>query len=212
MNDPYFHMPLLIPWKEMRLIFLCNAIRTRPQILEGTLLTLQETLHKLYLHVYDEKGRHVGLNYDRNQIEEEISCSRYLDLNGTIVIFLPSNVTRFRYVVDAKYASTLSENYTIIITNLKNGTLASEFRKSDTIKQNEKQEFAVVVSHDGREIKVEIVKVPLWQISLYGIPLHIFIIVIVIVCALLLLKHRTKLHKIHKKMTLVFSFFAYDVA
>jgi len=178
-NEGTYQIKLWTDVKD-KLWFPINAIRTKPQLLEGTILTLQEFQHKIYLHVYDEKGRHVGFNYDKNQVEEEIPNSRYLDLNGTILIVLPLNVTSFRCVVDAGHAVALLEDYTLIITHIKNGVLTSEFRKSDAIKQNEKQEFAVSILPDEREIKVELVNIPWWQASLYGIPLYLIITLIVI--------------------------------
>jgi len=172
----------IVKWTTFKekLFTLINGIRTKPQVLEGTILTLQEPQHKIYLHVYDEKGRHVGFNYDKNQIEEEIPNSQYLDLNGTILIILPLNVTSFHCVVDAKYAVAPSENYALIITNIRNGTLTSEYRRSDVIKQGEKREFTVSVLPTEREIKVELVKVPWWQTSLYGIPVYLIITLMVI--------------------------------
>lgn len=45
-----------------------KGIKTSYQSKEGTLVYLQETEHKLYLHVYDSQGRHVGMNYELGEI------------------------------------------------------------------------------------------------------------------------------------------------
>ncbi|MHA1621588.1 MAG: C39 family peptidase [Candidatus Heimdallarchaeaceae archaeon] len=147
-----------IKWVKLKneLYTIINAVRTRPQVLEGVILTLQESQHKLFIHVYDSKGRHTGFNHEKNQIDEEIPGSRYYDLNRTITIILPTNVTSFHYVVDAKYVSISKENYTIVVTNLRNGTLTSELRKDGVIKQNEKQEFSVRISPDARKVEIEV--------------------------------------------------------
>lgn len=119
-----------------------------------TVISLNEASHKLYLHVYDNMGRHVGVNYETNQVEVDIPGSYYIDLGKEIRIMIPLNITSFRYIVDGKYASEPVENYSITITTIKDGSVTSNIKKNNTIKQGEKQEFSVSVSPDTGELKV----------------------------------------------------------
>jgi len=170
--------------------FVCNAIRTRPRVLEGTVLTLQENQHKLYLHAYDSLGRHVGLNYETNQTEIEIPGATYLDFDDVIVIVLPLDVTDFQYVIDAKYAEEPTENYTIKITTVKEEKITFNTTKSGTINQDEKHES------DFMDLS-ESVEDVWWQIPIAGVPMYLVLIGIVVVVILimfvLLVKRKRKL-------------------
>jgi hypothetical protein len=82
--------------------------------LSGIVIQLNEKTKHLYLHVYDSQGRHVGLNYETGQVENEIPDSYYFDnKNGTIAIVLPLNLTDFRIEVDGRYAMETTEKYNL---------------------------------------------------------------------------------------------------
>ena len=108
----------------------------------GTKVSMKETQgqQKLYLHVYDSSGLHVGLNYATNKIEMQIPGSYYTDFSNTITIFLPENVSSFYYVVDAKYAESPTESYTLTTSQLNGSSLVYSMTSSRTIEQNQKQQ------------------------------------------------------------------------
>jgi hypothetical protein len=59
----------------------------------GTSVVMREKQSKLYLHVYDIAGRHVGFNHETNQVEVQIPGAHYYDYqNGTIIILLPFSI------------------------------------------------------------------------------------------------------------------------
>lgn len=108
----------------------------------GTVMQLSEPSgqHKLYLHIYDNSGHHVGLNYANNQVETQIPGAYYTDLGNRIVIFLPLGVSGFRYTVDAKLAEKPFESYTISMTRLNGTTVINTLEKNDTITKGQNKE------------------------------------------------------------------------
>jgi len=114
--------------------------------LSKNVIILSEKGHKLYLHVYDEEGRHVGINFEGRNVELEIPESSYLDLGNIQVIALPLNVTSYNIVVDAKYAKKDKEEYSITIINMKNGKIVDIATKEDTINRGGEREYYVSVS------------------------------------------------------------------
>jgi len=77
---------------------------------------LKEKQHHLYLHVYDEEGNHVGLNYVTNQTELDIPGSYYHDnRNGTTIIVLPQ-IIDLTIVVDARFAEDPVEAFNLTVT------------------------------------------------------------------------------------------------
>ncbi|TET19669.1 redoxin domain-containing protein [Candidatus Bathyarchaeota archaeon] len=144
------------PWKDVKARMLyalgpirINAIRTLSQTIEGTILVFQESQHKLYLHIYDSQERHVGMNYTLDKVEVEIPDAKYLDFNTTTMVVLPPNISDFRYVIDAKYATEVIEDYSLVITSLRQGTLISEIKKSGVIEQGDEIEDTLYVSTGG---------------------------------------------------------------
>jgi len=180
---------------QQELWFFCNAIRTRPQVKEGIVITLQETQHKLYLHVYDDQGHHVGLNYDTNIVDLDVAGSEYDDYNGTIAVHLPPDVKSFRYVVDASSAEEKIESYSITVKELHNETVTMTTTTSDTIAQGETEEYAVQVLPE--EIFVNTVKEAWWLSPVMGIPTYAILISVIAIVAIsvsLLLLRRRKLN------------------
>jgi len=154
----------------------------------GTSLNLQETGHQLYLHVYDSQGRHVGLNYESDQIEVGIVGANYFELEGLTLIALPSEITDFRYVVDAREAKSFTETYTLAVSTLKDGFAVSEETRTETIRQGEKQEHSVQVSSDGKSIWIDR---PWWD--MYGLWLLSGALVVIIGSGVVI--YRTKVGK-----------------
>ncbi len=82
----------------------------------ATTVKLVENQRHLYLHVYDSRGNHVGLNYTTNETDLGVPDSYYHDdLNGTTVIVVPQ-ITNLTVVVDAKYAQEPIESYNLTVT------------------------------------------------------------------------------------------------
>jgi hypothetical protein len=121
----------------------------------GSTVSLEETGHKLYLHVYDSEGRHVGLDYETKTLEVNIPGAAYYDSDTTTIVFLPLETTAFRYVVDAKYATSETENYSVTLSGLREGLVASEITQQGTIRQEEKQGHEVEVAGDGKDIRLD---------------------------------------------------------
>jgi len=79
----------------------------------ASILALGEQAHKLYLHVYDEQNRHVGINYQTNSIDMQIPGATYADYPNGVIITLPNTVVSIRIVVDAKSAEEPKESYNL---------------------------------------------------------------------------------------------------
>ena len=88
---------------------------------DGSIINLEEVQHKLFLHVFDAQNRHVGMNYETKRIEIEITGAYYLENLNNITIVLPSNITDFKIIVDAKFAEEKNEAYNLTI-HIINGT------------------------------------------------------------------------------------------
>ncbi len=154
----------------------------------ATTVKLQETEHKLYLHVYDSQNRHVGVDYATNQTRIEIPGASYHDFqDGTTIIILPSNITSFRYLVDAKYAVYPVESYNITLASFQNGQAVSTLSSSSEIKQGEKQQQHAQILGDGR---IQIQEKP-WQIWL-GLAVTGFIAASLAVAAVILHRKRKR--------------------
>ena len=104
-------------------------------------IQLHESGHKLYLHIYDSMGRHVGYNRDTGEIDNEIEGAVYIDDNaGTIRILLPY-LDNYTIIVDGKDATEDEEPYTL------NMTLSDEYGHlynrsiTDTIRRGELKSF-----------------------------------------------------------------------
>jgi len=158
----------------------------------NTVVTLQEFQHKLLLHIYDSQGRHIGINHDLNRLENGIPGSYYIDhLNGTISIILPSNVTEFQYVVDAKYAREPTENYNIKISTVKGEEIIFNTTKGGTINQDERYESDFINLGEN-------VEDVWWMIPIAGVPMYfviVGIIIAIIVIAFVLAIKRRKVVK-----------------
>ena len=118
-----------------------------------TSIALKETSHKLYLHVYDNQGHHVGINHKTNRIEIGIERANYIDMGDAIEITIPSNITEFTYKVDAINATKSIEDYNITIATYKNGAIASIHNIGWKIGKGETASYQVKLS-DNRQIQV----------------------------------------------------------
>jgi hypothetical protein len=118
----------------------------------GTVLELNEEQSRIYLHVYDEQGRHVGLNYTTGQIETQIPGSYYYDNeNGTIVVVLPAELCQFTVEIDGTYAEQDTENYTLAITALSSNR-ADQKVFSSSIQSGDIQTYQIYIPATGSPI------------------------------------------------------------
>jgi hypothetical protein len=112
----------------------------------GTAIILQETEDKLYLHVYDSRGRHVGIDYTANRSIVEIPGSIYESfLNGEVII-LPEDVKDFYIVVDATYSHLALESYNITVLIIKEKKIVNHVSIVKEINQGQKHEFRANIS------------------------------------------------------------------
>jgi hypothetical protein len=170
-------------WKDVKeeLWTICNGFRTEPQVLEGTTLTLYESGHKLYLHVYDSQGRHVGMDHESGQIEIGIPNAKYTDFDFGIAIVLPSSIIDFNYVIDATRSENTTESYKIVTTTLRQGMIILEDAKSGIIEQGEKQDYNFQISQE-----------PWWIVYQSWLIVGIPSMIIVVAAIFLISKKRDK--------------------
>ena len=135
-----------------------NAHEFRERFLNSvsssTVIKLSEAgQHKLYLHVYDPAGNHVGWNDELGLVEVGIPCSYYIDLGATTIVYIPGDVTDFTVVVDARYATEAVESYNLTIATLRGGVVASEASQSHVIKQGEEAKYSVKATVEAIEVE-----------------------------------------------------------
>jgi hypothetical protein len=121
--------------------------------IQGTTAMLAEQQQHLFLHIYDEQGNHVGLNYSTNQIELGIpECDYYDDGNGTIIMVVPQ-IMNLRIVVDARYAEHPVESYNLTVTL---STDVGFYSTTETlnITAGQRQTFTTVASQNGLTLYV----------------------------------------------------------
>ena len=118
-------------------------------------ITLSEPGHKLYLHVFDSNGNHVGLNRTSNSIDCQIIGATYSDLGQTTKITIPYNVTTLRYEVDALDAESSIETYQVTTAFLNDTKVLSNKTQLGTINVDESQAYLVKISEDANSISVD---------------------------------------------------------
>ena len=122
--------------------------------LSGTQIRLKEDTHKLYLNVYDEKGRKIGIAPDSGALQNEIQCADYLDYqNGTTIIVLPQNVMDFQLVIDATYAEEPQEHYNLTIIHIREDGLLLKKGLQGAINKGEKHRFNIKISESSIDIE-----------------------------------------------------------
>jgi hypothetical protein len=115
----------------------------------GSTVMLKESQHRLLLHIYDSVGRHVGWN-SNNQVEENIPGAIYFDdLNGTILVYLPANITNFKISVNAQYANESSETYELKTSFISSAFVFNQAAYQASIEKGKIQEYEVNISEDG---------------------------------------------------------------
>ncbi|MEW5761091.1 MAG: hypothetical protein AB1779_10040, partial [Candidatus Thermoplasmatota archaeon] len=149
---------------------------------------------KLYLHLYDSKGRHIGFNYTANETTIDIPDATYFDFyDGVILITLPPDVLNFDIIIDGKYAEEAIESYNLTIVTYKDSKILDEFYNESSIGQYKLEELKVRISEKG---EVHIIK-PKPQAP--PLPLHIIIVLITVVMLILIAVTVTLILKQRKK-------------
>ncbi|MEM2738453.1 MAG: hypothetical protein QXK93_05660 [Candidatus Bathyarchaeia archaeon] len=160
----------------------------------GTAIVLNETQHKLYLHVYDSKGRHVGYNHQTGSVEIGIPDAEYYDNNkGILAIALPANISDFSIKVDAASAQEQTETYALIVVVIENLEIKTQNSLTTTIQQGTSQEYRLKIFPDGK-IDLNPIKEP---IPLHLILLSILVIAGSIIVAIVMLRKRISKHTKH---------------
>ncbi len=89
----------------------------------ANIIVLTEKGQKLYLNVYDSKGRRVGFDNISNSTIIEIPGAYYNHGTNWILIMLPPDVSDFRCIIDGKSAHETIEEYNLTIASIRvNGT------------------------------------------------------------------------------------------
>lgn len=179
-----------------------------PQVLEfkilGTLIKLSETDHKLYLHLLDSTGRHVGFDADKRTVVKEIEGSLYIDfMNGTQMIVIPPECKNFQILVDASQAEQQHENYNLTIVHVKRDGLRIEKDFQGTISKNEVQKIKVSISDSMIKIEKVTEEIP-WLVrnQLWIIAGVVATVAILTVSIVITKKARTtKYSPLHNKKT-----------
>jgi hypothetical protein len=163
---------LALNWDEVGQLQVASARATQPippsSSWSGrTEVRLQETGHKLYLHVYDDLNRHVGYNRETGQVEIGIPGSQYYDhQNGTIVVLLPSGVFISSVRVDAGDAKEPREEYSLVVSTVDGMQVVERKEVRGVIDKGRVVEYRVEASSDG---KVVVVTPPPWYVSYWPV-------------------------------------------
>lgn len=113
---------------------------TELSVERNTVVSLHDHSGRLYLHLYDSNGRHVGVDYTTNQSVTEIKGAFYAEWGSNTTILLPLNITEFHYVVDGTFAHYPEETYSLAIMETKSGLISFIKIINSTIKRGEKHE------------------------------------------------------------------------
>jgi hypothetical protein len=105
------------------------------------------------------------------------------------LIFLPSNVTQFRYMVDARSAENASENYIVAIYMLSNNTIVENNIVNGIIQQGSQAESIVVLDFTKQSITIG--QLPWWQQYWYAFVIAATVLIIGVI---FLLRRRKTTH------------------
>jgi len=102
----------------------------------------------LDLHIYSD-GKHVGMNYETGEVENEIPNAWYSGDTDTgrwvEMVLLPDTVDFYRIVVDGRGAHLSTEDYTVSTKVVKEGVVKDKATGSETINQGSQKSFDVNV-------------------------------------------------------------------
>ncbi|MEM3489436.1 MAG: carboxypeptidase regulatory-like domain-containing protein [Nitrososphaerota archaeon] len=156
-------------------------------VVSGSAVSLYETGQKLYIHIYDELNRHVGLNYEINQTERGIAGTTYIDKSNEIIIILPVDIHNYRILVDSSCAEESYEEYNLTISTISNGQAVVQDSVQASIEKNSVIEYEVRIS-EGKVV-INPVTMPWYQQYWYILPI-ISAVVVAIVSYLFMRRRR----------------------
>jgi rhamnogalacturonyl hydrolase YesR len=107
-----------------------------------------ERQHKLYLTIYDERGRILGFNKATGTIEAGILGSYYIDFGNAIKVHIPLDVKIDKIIVDASKATQPIENYTLRVEIYKDGKPIETTSVSNQIAPNEQKAYNFQLTKD----------------------------------------------------------------
>jgi hypothetical protein len=119
--------------------------------LNANVIVLTERGQKLYLNVYDSKGRRVGFDNSSNSTIIEIPGAYYNHGTNWTLIMLPPDISDFRCLIDAKSAHEAIEEYNLTIASIKNREIKKE-RVDGTIERGKVFEIRAKVEEEGIKI------------------------------------------------------------
>lgn len=112
----------------------------------------------LDLHVYAD-GKHIGINPDTGNMENEIEGAWYSGDADTAkwmeMIILPPSIKNYEVVVDAKDAKHSKEEYTITSSITKNNIIEDEKTGKEEITKGENKSYDVKVVEENGEISLD---------------------------------------------------------
>ncbi|MFZ8783790.1 MAG: hypothetical protein ACO2OR_07430, partial [Desulfurococcaceae archaeon] len=114
-----------------------------------------EQQYKLYLTIYDEKGRILGFNKATGTIEAGIPGSYYIDFGNAIKINIPLDVKIDKIVVDASEATQPVENYTLQVETRKDGKTIGTVSVTSQISFNEQKAYSFQLTEDLKPLLKE---------------------------------------------------------
>ncbi len=185
------------PWTRDRWNNPENLLAFPPIKNNFSMVSMQESQNKLYLHVYDNQSRHVGFNETTSEVETEIPGAYYEDLGHTTFIILPEKITDFKATVDGTHAHETVETYELVVSTVKGDEVVNEIIPG-TIEHGEIQDFSVKLDPSGEIIIEEIPVEEPDQVTEDNTLLLVLIGVVgvaVVIALTILLRKRTQKHQ-----------------
>lgn len=147
----------------------------------------EEGQHDLDLHVVDEFGRHVGVNYETGEYEIQIPNAKtsYDTEGGSEIIYIPADL-EFKAYIDARDAEQSTEEYNITIGTILNETVIQSSIKTETITKGAISSHEVKFEEKGITVEeaTRVSRIGEGLITLTFDPTVIIIIVVVAVVGL----------------------------
>lgn len=110
----------------------------------------------LDLHLYDSLGRHIGLNYTTDKLENEIPAAVHTgdEVGGFETIFLPLDITDFEIEIVATEVNGSSPYILRIAASNETGSILDEWNFSGDITQDEIHHFTSTTTETGEAVVV----------------------------------------------------------
>ncbi|TFG04674.1 MAG: hypothetical protein EU536_04085 [Promethearchaeota archaeon] len=123
---------------------------------EGTVAEMLTWTPNLDLHAYDIHGRHVGINYETNQVEVEIPGAYYSGDTyvGVEWIYLPPTITDYYLMVNAHDAESPIEEYNLTIATMPPQQVLTQVSFTATISNGDTEVWVPQISPETNELEV----------------------------------------------------------